>query len=796
MILSRCRFLFFLLVVTPLIGPADNGSLKTGGNAALAADVPATSPTGTTGEPAVVPVGKGSYDSFPPANAGDGALKMLDRQLYILNPGDRPIPTNQWWTNLITDRYAGQLWAFPLMVSADKEGINLVFPVKWNAEGRDPVSDFPISVHGVDFKPVDARAKDWGDWTLCFREAETAQKYMDVTLGRGLPYAWLECHGVSPIIELGADTTFFDDAGKPEPLPATGDHFGITYGGRSYGVFAPDGTHFSREANAITAHFDPDGFLVICPLPTPKDLATFYPYAFSIPRSSHMDWTYDPERGEVTTTWKLTTALLKGHEHRLIQGWIPHHYRDTTNDLQFNGLQYLTPRGLMKCAVGTEFKLTYSFHGFPPMLPAPQPLHLPHDFDGARMRGYLTRYAARTDYGNDTYWGGKSLLQLAQYMAMAHELHDPSFEKLRATLRTALTDWFTYTPGEKAHYFACYPNWHALIGFQSSYGSEGFNDNHFHYGYFTTAAAMLGMYDPDFLRDYGPMARLVAKEYANWDRTDLSFPHLRTFDVWEGHSWASGLSSGSGDNQESSSEAMQSWGGLFLLGTMLKDKEMTAAGAMGYAQESRAASEYWFNVHGDNFSKNYTHPIAGMVWSGGILYGTYFSGDPAWIFGIQWLPMSPMLSYLVKDPDYARQSIRTMLAELKAKKGSDTISSMGPALGNVILGAIQQVNPDWAAEQMDLLWDNNDPVAHDNDTPGLTYYFTHANRMLGAIQWDYHMSLPTSCVYYNPQTKVTSYVAFNPGATAQDVNVYKGNVKVGTIHVPAGALVRAVELGK
>ena len=410
------------------------------------------------------------------------------------------------------------------------------------------------------------------------------------------------------------------------------------------------------------------------------------------------------------------------------------------------------------------------------------------------MRDYLTRYAARTGYGDDTYWGGKSLTQLGQYMLIARQMHDPAENTLRDSLRTALTDWYTYTPGETAHYFARYPKWHALIGMKPSYGSEAFNDNHFHYGYFTTASAMLGMTDPEFLKDYGPMARLVAKQYANWDRTDTDFPFLRCFDIWEGHSWASGLSSGTGANQESSSEAMQSWGGLFLLGTMLHDKPMTAAGAMGYAMESRAVREYWFNEHKDNFAPNFGHSITGMVWSGGNLYGTYFSGDPAWIYGIQWLPMSPMLSYLVRDPAYAKRSFDAMLAERQNKEGSAEISRMGSALGNVVLGEAAQINPDWAVAQMDALWDANDPAAHDNDTPGLTYYEAHALRSLGSIQWEYHMDVPTSCVYYNAGTKTYHYIVYNPDSAPCRVAVYRSGKRIGALEAPAQTLVSKTQL--
>ena len=53
------------------------------------------------------------------------------------------------------------------------------------------------------------------------------------------------------------------------------------------------------------------------------------------------------------------------------------------------------------------------------------------------------------------------------------------------------------------------------------------------------------------------MLKLIAKDYANWDRTDKRFPLFRTFDPWAGHSFAGGIGDGAGNGQESSSEAMQ-----------------------------------------------------------------------------------------------------------------------------------------------------------------------------------------------------------------------------------------------
>ena len=732
-----------------------------------------------------MPIGKGSYASQPPEPSKE-VKAVLERPLYVTDSvmdDKRAVPTNAWWTNLLVEPFGGQLWAFPHQIKANENGVEFSYPVKWNNEGRDPISDYPLKISGDGFKPKDARAKNWGDWTLTFRQAQSADKYWDVTIGRGIPYVWIECQNVAPMIQSALDAKFFDRQNQAIKFPYSGDVLGIEYAGRNYGIFAPDNALFVMEGDKLKVEFAAGkSYLILCPLPDKNSLTFFGKYAYAIPRDSKMNWIYQPEKAQITTGWHLTTEPLKGTEKNSVQGFLPHHWRDTLNNLKFDNfgnIKYRTPRGDMKCAVGTDFRIIYSFNGVPPMLPAPQQTGLPHDFDQARMKDYFARYATKDKYGDDTYWGGKSLLQLGQYMMAAQAMNDPNADKLRALLKTALTDWFTYTPGEKAHYFARYDKWKALVGFNTSYGSEAFNDHHFHYGYFTTAAAMLGFLDPQWLKDYGPMARLVAKEYADYER-DEEFPFLRTFDVWEGHSWAGGFSSGSGNNQESSSEAVQSWAGIFWLGQALGDEKMTAAGAMGYAMETRAAMEYWFNIHGDNFSPNYKPPIVGMVWGGGQMFGTYFSGDPAWVYAIQWLPMSPALDYLGQDKERAKTSFETMLKLRKEKEGKAEIEDFGPALGNVVLAHQQQFDGDAVAAKLDDLWEKNSPIAHDNDTPGLTYYFAHANRTLGEIQWNYHLSSPLSRVYFNPRTKTMTYVAFNATDKPQEIMVYKDGAPVGT----------------
>jgi len=904
----------------------------------------------------VVHCGKGSYASEPPAVEGDGPCAMLSREIYVMGEAtNRPVPTNDWWTDVLISRFAGDLWAYPLVVSADEQGVNVFWPQTFKDDGggmeKGPAlrvrglvepakqtNDLLLShFDGVDYRPwvvtgeafgqkpaagsgtgqmvvkgflgtglvnsyanggdgktgrltsprfplrkaylhfligggnhpgttcvnlvidgnvvlsatgsnsedlkwvswdvrsfrgqtavleivdddsggwghvladqfiasddempegkfdtrfraADARAITWGDWTVTFRLATAAAptRFMDVTIGRGLPAVWMQFQGLNPFIPDTEDAVLFDDQERAIQGPFTGDHFGIEVVGRRYGVYGPAGMNIERRPTGI--HFtmsEPDSYLVICPLPDRLSLKQRYTTAYARPVDSRMRWFFEPQQGRVRTVWNIETKPLRGSETRVVQGWLSHHVRGTAHQLSLDGPVFDTPRGKLRCTTGNAAEISYPWTGVLPLLPPAVAGKETPSFDVGRMRTMLARYSEKNEYGGDTYWGGKDLVVLGQYLGMARQLNDPSQKALQQTLTRALTDWFTYTPGEPEHYFARYENWGALIGFNESYWSHQFTDNHFHYGYFTTAAALLGMADRTFLTDYGPMVRLVAKQYANWERDDPDYPYLRTFDIWGGHSWAGGFGSPGGNNQESSSEAMQSWGGLFLLGLMLGDKGMMDAGAMGYAIEANATREYWFNEHGDNWPPGYAHPVVGILFGGGQAYATYFSGDPAWIHGIQWLPISPFLTYLIRDPAFAAAQLKRMLADRKAKEGSDDVGTMGSSLGNVVLGYGALVDPEWTVIQFESLWDTQSPVVTDNYTGGISYYLGHAMRRLGQVDWDTWTDIPSSTVFRNPRTGEVRYVIYNPEPVARKAVIYKENRPVGHVMVPPATL--------
>lgn len=754
----------------------------------LATAVPAQTP---------VAVGSGSYASSIPA---DKNVNTDSRTKYVLPGVTGAYPTNKWWTALMTTNLLGtngsnyHIWAEPASYTVQPYGVGVHFATTWagDADHQLMASPNPLQLRAANFTPAGSQlVKQWSDWTVAFRLQESASKYMDVTLGHGMPYTWIEYTGITTpqIATTNAPATYFNTAGTTQTFPFTGDQVGIEWDGRFYAVFAPAGTQFSLSGSTISVTFASGvkNFLAVAVMPSRASLSTFYVNAYAIPRNTTVTPTYDEEGGLVHTDWAITTEALKtGTSGNIIQGWLPHHYKNTTYNATFNGIEFATPRGKMKCAAGNSFRFTYRFKGVLAHLPAPEATTGTNPYNITTMNKRINDYTATAGFGADSYGGGKDMTMAAQFLTYASQLNNASQTTLKTKLRSELVNWFTYTPGEGNKYYARMPNWGALLGEEHGYGSEQFNDHHFHYGYHVYAAAVLGMYDADFLTQYGPMAKTVAKEFANWDRNDKTFPFLRTLDIWEGHSWANGgygFNPPFGPDQESSSEAMMSWAGVFLLGSVTNDADLRKAGAMGYVMESAAASEYWFNRDHDNFPPAWgpAGKLASIVHGSQLEYQTFFGLNPCYVHGIQYIPVLPSSYYLVRNPMAAKTEFEYMRTRSVAN-GYGDLGSFSP-------------NP------VDKLWDNlsvryiamfdqeRAAALPDMGTApgelGLTYYQVHTNRNLGNFAWDHYIGAGQSGVFYNSTLNRYTYMAYNPATTAKTYNVYQNGAMKGTITVPA-----------
>ncbi|WP_158569254.1 glycosyl hydrolase [Chitinophaga silvisoli] len=626
---------------------------------------------------------------------------------------------------------------------------------------------------------------DGGTDSLSFKD--TTARYVKITLNeRGTIYAYslweMQVFNNTTLLSQNKSVTASSVEGPFAAANVNDGNFGTRW--------ASDG---NQSEKLVLNTNSGNAFFVVSALLAPADLTTYEQYAFNKPTNSTVSYDYNAGAGKVAVNWNVTTTNLKGGSAGpTIQGFLPHLYDDATHNVNFSAYSYVSPRGTMKTSIGNAWTFTYDFGGILPNFNAPyRSAGDAAPYDAGAMYNLLTQFSKKKDYGGDTYWGGKDILNFAKYTVMAKELNHQAYESLKAKTRAALVNWLTYTPGETEKFFAKYDRWGAIVGFNESYTSAYFTDNHFHYGYFVLAAALYGMVDPDFIAQYGDMIKLVAKQYANWDRSDTTLPFLRTFDPWIGHSYAGGTSSSTGNNQESSSEAIQSWIGLFLLGDQLNDPAIRSAAAFGYSSETYAALEYWFDWKNRNLPATYNHNMCSILSNQGFAYGTYFSASPMHIHAIQYLPVNPGFKYVARDTTWAKKEYADMMSETLTVDGHKDETDFGDDWAHVALGWKQISDPRYAAAFMAknlLLPVTDTDYIMDYEVAGMTYYYTHAHQNLGDFSFKYHTNFPSSSVF-EKNGSFSHAVAYNPSASTSTCKVYDASgAQVASFSVPARTL--------
>lgn len=191
----------------------------------------------------------------------------------------------------------------------------------------------------------------------------------------------------------------------------------------------------------------------------------------------------------------------------------------------------------------------------------------------------------------------------------------------------------------------------------------------FHYGYFIYAASILAQHDAGFRDSYKDQVNLLVADIANYN-TGESLPLRRNFDPYFGHSWASGSSPfADGNNQESSSEALNAWIGVELWAEQIKNDDLATEAAWMLGNEAAATSAYWLNYDKTKapYAPGYEHEVVALNWGGKRDYATFFSAEPRAMLGIQLLPLSPTMQYMSKYGE----KITSQLKEARATGDSN-----------------------------------------------------------------------------------------------------------------------------
>ena len=659
----------------------------------------------------IIKLDKGSYSTSRPE-----PCKPLTDQIFKVDSLNGPTPTNQWWSSLVWDKFSNNMFPHPLGVVTCEEGLSVSYPGAAIVAAESAIMGGGVSSKGdvviglKNAKFNDAKLADFSDWFVTAQFSSSIGN-LNTSIGHGSPFVY--CTSDAGTVQLKF-------AEKPSLWFGDKDSntIGISVRGNHYGLFGPSKCRWTIESENVVTLVSEEDYFSMALLPD-KDVATLKQFeSCAHNHVSETSFEFEITDGKLVTEWTITTEAKEPSESpNTMMALYPHQWKYCGDELI--GKVYRSVRGDMKLIAGKKFTTSVPIQGVLPMFPAKGIV------DRKRMLDYLDAESAKPGPAfGDTYWEGKHLGKLASLSGICESMGEVERQKAFVDeLKKRLENWFVASEGESSPMFYYNKTWGTLIGSRPSYGSDSeLNDHHFHYGYFIRAAAEVARFDAVWAKEWAPMVELLIAEIASPSATP-QFPELRCFDLYAGHSWASGHARfGDGNNQESSSESMNAWYGMMLWGEATGNKGVRDLGAFLFNTERTAIEEYWLDVSGTNFPEKFPHVAVGMVWGGKSAFATWFSGEIDCIHGINWLPFTPASVYLGRFPDYVK--VNHDIVVKNRKKGSDYNSGWGDLVA--MFGALE--NPNRAVKYVDA---NPDCRLEDGNSHAFMYHWIHSLNQMG-----------------------------------------------------------------
>jgi endoglucanase Acf2 len=529
-------------------------------------------------------------------------------------------PTNSWFSGMVLQVVPQAVYPLPLSFKPSSSGFELGLPTITSSATEMDGQHSPgiqVSIEGATgFK---LHRYDKLSATLDYQQ--NSQPLGALTVAEGSPFVFYHA----------GRTTTLSLPLNPADVMAHDDHY-VRYRSNNqiYAVFGQHGTlKLARAGLSIEAPANSD--VTFYALPPSSQNDALHSYAGNVVQSVTVKHRQVGET--VQTIFQYHTA----NGQPTVQASLPYQ-----NNSARTLVTYPSVYGPLNAQVGNTFTIS---------VPSVQPrdsldLQRLTPAQTTQLKSQLAADVAATNIsGQDSYFAGKQLARAANLLDIAEQLQQTS---LANKLKTELTQAFAIRLRPQYWYYDT--KLHGVAAATTGFGSEDFNDHHFHYGYWLYAAAVLAKYDDSFKNRYQNQLDLLAADIASFQPSS-QFPETRNYDPYAGHSWAAGLSPfADGNNQESSSEAMHAWNGVALWGHAIGNTDLQQTGEWMLANETNAAAAAWRVIDTTPAGlKNYTAPVVGINFGGKRVYSTFFSDQPSAKLGIQLIPLDPSMTVLASD---------------------------------------------------------------------------------------------------------------------------------------------------
>ena len=697
---------------------------------------------------AQVSVGSGSYSTTFPGADSAGRNGYPSGTPYVSGvAANQPIPTNDWWSKLVKQGSADNLFNYPFTMKTLDTGL-IVSYIPWGVIGDS--APIEVGLTGLDTNKV--TVSDHTDWTVTM-DWTSGDKNLSVTSGVGMPFLYFEKSDQEEVaIKINSGNA---TVSSNQLIIENASH------GADFVVFAPSGSTWRKNGSVYTSNLNGKNYWSLSMLPQnttnlQASIDEMEPYAFVFPIDTQVSWSYNESNSKLSSTYTITSEVKEGTNTQFYQGLLPHHWAHlSSNSDTPDGPSYSTVRGEMKILKGNVFSLEHYFTGILPTLP--NLVQYSDSFDiGELVSKVQDLENSGLDLWTDSYNEGQLMNRLVQTARIAHEIGLPDArDKLLATVKERLEDWLTYTSGEVAFMFYYQPQWTTLIGYPAGHQQDSnINDHHFHWGYFIHAASFVEQFEPGWLSQWGGMIDLLVRDAATADRDDAMFPFLRNFSPFAGHSWANGFASfPQGNDQESTSESMQFNSSLIHYGSISGNKEIRDLGIFLYMTEKTAIDEYWFDMNERNFSSSQNYSLVSRVWGNSYDNGTFWTADITASYGIEMYPIHGGSYYLASNQNY----VNKLWSEIESNTDILNSNSTNPNLWyDTFWKYLSMSNPQKALELYEL---SPNRILKFGISDAQTYYWLHSANAIGRVRPDITANHPIAMAFEN-DSKLT-YIAHN-----------------------------------
>lgn len=270
------------------------------------------------------------------------------------------------------------------------------------------------------------------------------------------------------------------------------------------------------------------------------------------------------------------------------------------------------------------------------------------------------------------YTAGKILSKYANVLYVAHFILEDS--SLTSTLLPKLKLAISRLANNQQTYPLVYDTTVGGVATTASesadYGANYYNDHHFHYGYHVHAASVVAKVDCDLGGSWVDGVKrwvdALARDYANPSLEDGYFPVSRSFDWFNGHSWAKGMyASADGKDEESLSEDVHSLYGLLLWGKVTGNTNLVSVAQLQLAILKRSLNLYFYYKDSNTVqpSRFIGNKVSGILFENKIDHVTYFGTNTEYIHGIHMLPMTAALA-VVRELEFVLEEWDQKLAAI------------------------------------------------------------------------------------------------------------------------------------